>query len=76
MHLYIIFNLQLFLSIFIIVLISGIETPDLNGHLPFFFFFYESNTKGTNFWIMFICFYATSVKFDLVKSPEVTLCGL
>ena len=44
------------------------------------------NTKGTNFWIMFICFtfvnvygnwYLTcvTVRFDLVKSPEVNLCG-
>ena len=47
--------------------------------------FYESNTKGTNFRIKFICFtfvkcayfvlYSTCVRFDLVKSPEVTLCG-
>ena len=46
---------------------------------------YESNTKEINFWIMFICFtfvkcsyfvlYSISVRFDLVKSPEVTLCG-
>ena len=63
---------------------------DLNGqwyqHLfTLFAIFYESNTEVTNFWIMLICFmfvkracfvlYSTSVGFELVKSPEVTLCG-
>ena len=49
--------------------------------------FYKNNSEGTNFRInMFVCFmfvkcacvvlYSTSVRFDLVKSPEVTLCGL
>ena len=62
------------------------KTETVNGisisylYLPFL---YESNTKGTNFQIRFICFtfvkcacfvlYSTfSVRFDLVKSPEVT----
>ena len=44
-----------------------------------------SNTQGTDFPIVLICFtfvqcacfvlYSTSVRMDLVKSPEVTLCG-
>ena len=47
--------------------------------------FYESNIEGTDFRIMFICFmfvkcacfvlFSTSVRFDLAKSPEMTLCG-
>ena len=51
----------------------------------FAFFFYRSNTEGTNFRIMFICFtfvkcayfvlYSTCVRFYFMKSPEVTLCG-
>ena len=64
--------------------------PDRNGQwhqhlLTLFFLFYESNTEGANFRIVFICFtfvtrasfvvYSTCVRFDLVKSPEVTLCG-
>ena len=68
----------------------GIEMPDQNGQwyqhlLTLFTIVYESNTKETNFQIMFIyltfikcaCFvlYSTYVRFDLVKSPEVTLCG-
>ena len=86
------FYLRLFLSTFFFFFFkSGIEMPDRNSqwywHLPtlFAFFFNESNTEGTSFWIMFICFtfvkcacfvlYSTSVRFDLVKSPEVTLCG-
>ena len=53
--------------------------------LTLFAIFYESNTEGTNFWTMFICFtfvksacfvlYSTCVRFDLVKSPEVILCA-
>ena len=46
---------------------------------------YKSNTEGTNFRIMFICLtfvkcacfvlYSTCLRFELVKSPEVTVCG-
>ena len=55
--------------------------------LPYFplSFFYESNTERINFRIMLICFtfvkhvcfvlYATCVRFDLVKTRKVTLCG-
>ena len=57
--------------------------------LTLFSTFYESNTKGTNFRIIFICYvcvvcmlnafkknkYVTCVRFELVKSPEVTLYG-
>ena len=60
----------------------GFETPDQNGewyrHLLylFAFCFYESNTKGINFQMMFyvylMCMCAT---FELVKSPEVILCS-
>ena len=39
---------------------SGFETQDrtVNGTSFFIclFFFYESNTEGINFWIMFVCF--------------------
>ena len=64
--------------------------PDQNvEHIPappnFIGYFYESNTEGTNFGIMLICFmfvkcacfvlYSVCVRFDLVKSPEVTLYG-
>ena len=60
---YSIFNLRLLLSIrFSNFFKSGIETLDRNGqryqHLLTLisFFFYESNTEGTNFHIMFVCF--------------------
>ena len=62
MHLYSIFNLHLFLSIlFYNVLKSGIETPERNGQwyqrlLTLFAIVYESNSEGTNFRIMFVCF--------------------
>ena len=77
-------------SFFTIFLTSGIETPDRNSQwyqhlLTLFGIFYESNTEGNNFWIMFICFtflkcacfvlVSTSARFDFVKSPEVTQCG-
>ena len=67
---------------------SGIETADRNGqwyqHLLTLFAF-VSNTEVTSFRIMFmyicltfvkyVCFvFSTSVRFDLVKSPDVTLC--
>ena len=60
-HLYSVFNLRLFLSI-LKKKKCDIEMPDWNGqwyqHLLTLFaiFFYESNAKGTEFWIMFICF--------------------
>ena len=60
MDLYSIFNLQLFLFIlFYHFFKSGIETPDRNGQwyqylLTLFAIFYESNTEGSNFQIMFI----------------------
>ena len=49
--------------------------------------FYKRHTKGTNFRIMFIIcftfvhnvhvlFSIQCVRFELVESPEVTLCGL
>ena len=63
--------------------------PDRNGQwyqhlLSLFTIFYESDTEGTNFWIMFVCFTCMSMcmfcivlnlcaKFELVKSPELTL---
>ena len=41
---------------------SGIETPDQNGQwfqhlLTLFAILYESNTEGSNFRIIFVCFY-------------------
>ena len=64
MHLYSIFNLQLFLSIlFTFFFKSGIETPDRNGQwyhyqhlLTLFAISYKSYTEGSNFQIMFVCF--------------------
>ena len=71
MHLYSIFNYRLFLSILFFIILYAI--------------FYSSNTKWINFQIMFrsftfvkcACFalFSTSARFELVKSPEVTLCG-
>ena len=65
--------------------------PDRNGQwcqhlLTVFAIFYESDTKGTTFRIMFVCFmffvmcmfcivFNLCAKFELVKSPEVTLSG-
>ena len=45
---------------FFIFVKAGIETPDRNGQwyqllLTLFAIFYESNTEGTNFRIMFVC---------------------
>ena len=69
---------------------SDTETADRNGQwyqhlLTLFASYYENNTEGTNFRIMFICFtfvkcacfvlYSTCVRFSLVKSPEATLYG-
>ena len=51
-----------FVHSFVLFLKSGIETPEWNSqwyqHLLTLFaiFFYESNTEGTNFRIMFVCF--------------------
>ena len=77
------------ISIWILLaaLVTWHESPTVSNSTFLSFFFNESNTEGTNFRIVFICFtfvkyacfvvvYSTSVRFDLVKSPEVTLCCL
>ena len=73
--------------IFNLVLKHQTENGQWYQHLLtlFAFFFYERNPEGINFRISFICFtfvkcaclvlYSTYVRFDWVKSPEVTLCG-
>ena len=64
MQLYIVFLICDFFCPFFffpLILFSGIETPDQNGHwyqqlLTWFAIVYKSNTEGTNFPIMFVCF--------------------
>ena len=90
MHLYPIFNLQLSMPILLYIFQSGTETPDRNGQwcqhlLTLVVMFYKSNTEGTNFRIIFVCFAfvycacfvlcSTVAGLELVKRPEVTLCG-
>ena len=53
LHLYSIFILRLFVSIFYQHFFSGFETSDRNGEwyqhlLTIYVLFYESNTEGTN----------------------------
>ena len=86
MHLYSIFNCVLSIH-FSFFFKSGIETPDRNGQwyqhlLTLFAIFYKSSTEGTNFQIMCVRFLRLCnvhvlycVRFELVKIPEVTLCG-
>ena len=52
------------------------ETPDQNGQylLTLLPCFYESNTEGTNFRIVFVCF-MLYIMCMFCESPEVTLCG-
>ena len=50
-----------FVHSFLYFCYSGIKTPDQNGQryqhlLTLFAIFYETNTEGTNFRIMFVCF--------------------
>ena len=76
MHLCSVFNLQLFLFIlFYIFKKSGIETPDRNGQwyqhlLILFAILYESNTEGTNFRIMFICFTFVKCACFVLYTPK------
>ena len=75
----------LFYNFFTLVLKRQTERQCYQHLLTLFVIFYHSNTEGTNCWIMFISFtfvkcacfvlYSTSVRFDLVKSTEVTLCS-
>ena len=89
MHLYSIFNLRFFLSVLFFICLNLVLKRQTERSMvpgsPNCISLFVSNTEGTYYRLMFICFtfvkcacfilYSTSVRFDLVEIPEVILCG-